>query len=227
MKILIADDDIELCHLLKEYLEQEAMHVLLAHDGVSAIEMVQEHRFDLLILDVMMPQMTGFEVLQHLRKKDDIAIIMLTAKGEKIDRIVGLEMGADDYIAKPCDPRELVARIRAVTRRSITIEPAKSDKIHLDDLTLIESSREVFIDNKEIELTSTEFDFLLLLTSQAGTLVSRESLSKEVLGKRLQTFDRSIDMHISNLRKKLGPNSAGMTRIKTLRGNGYQYVVNQ
>jgi len=227
MKILIADDDIELCHLLKEYLEQESMQVQLAHDGISAIEMVQEGHFDLLILDVMMPKMTGFDVLKQLRKNDEIAIIMLTAKGEKIDRIVGLEMGADDYIAKPCDPRELVARIRAVTRRSNINEPAQADKYCLDDLTLVKSSREVFIANKAIELTSTEFDFLLLLTSPAGVLVSRESLSKNVLGKRLQTFDRSIDMHISNLRKKLGLNAAGATRIKTLRGNGYQYVLNK
>ncbi len=150
MKILLADDDIELCHLLKEYLELEAMEVQLAHNGISAIEMVQKDVFDLLILDVMMPKMSGFEVLKQLRKNDGIAIIMLTAKGEKIDRIIGLEMGADDYIAKPCDPRELVARIRAVTRRSGHQEPSKADKITLDDLTLIKSSREVFIGNKEV-----------------------------------------------------------------------------
>jgi len=229
MNILIADDDIELCHLLKEYLEQEGMQVQLAHNGVSAIEAVQQQDFDLLILDVMMPEMTGFEVLKYLRKNDEIAIIMLTAKGEKIDRIVGLEMGADDYIAKPCDPRELVARIRAVTRRSGQSESAhhKTDKICLDDLTLLKNSRQVFIDDRAIDLTSTEFDFLVLLTAQVGALVSRENLSQNVLGKRLQTFDRSIDMHISNLRKKLGLNSAGVVRIKTSRGNGYQYVVNQ
>jgi len=228
MKILIADDDIELCHLLKEYLEQESMQVQLVHDGAMAIETVKHQTFDLLILDVMMPKMNGFEVLKQLRKSDEIAIIMLTAKGEKVDQIVGLEMGADDYIAKPCDPRELVARIRAVTRRSINKEPYNSalDKICFDDLTLLKKSREVFITDRMIELTSTEFDFLVLLTEKAGALVSRESLSQNVLGKRLQSFDRSIDMHISNLRKKLGLNSAGTTRIKTLRGNGYQYVVN-
>jgi len=227
MKILIADDDIELCHLLKEYLEQEAMQVQLVHDGAMAIETVQRLTFDLLILDVMMPQMNGFEVLKQLRKSDEIAIIMLTAKGEKVDQIVGLEMGADDYIAKPCDPRELVARIRAVTRRSVNKEPSNGelDKICLDDLILLKKSREVFIADNRIELTSTEFDFLVLLTEKAGALVSRESLSQNVLGKRLQSFDRSIDMHISNLRKKLGPSSTGTTRIKTLRGNGYQYIV--
>lgn len=229
MNILIADDDIELCQLLKEYLEQEGMQVQLTHDGVSTIETVQQHDFDLLILDVMMPEMTGFEVLKQLRKNNEIAIIMLTAKGEKIDRIVGLEMGADDYIAKPCDPRELVARIRAVTRRSIHNKTTKTkvDRLCLDDLILLKNSREVFIADRAIDLTSTEFDFLVLLTAEAGTLVSRESLSQNVLGKRLQTFDRSIDMHISNLRKKLGLNSTGVVRIKTSRGNGYQYVVNQ
>jgi len=227
MNILIADDDIELCQLLKEYLEQEGMQVQLAHDGVSAINTVQHRVYDLLILDVMMPEMTGFEVLKQLRKDNEIAIIMLTAKGEKIDRIVGLEMGADDYIAKPCDPRELVARIRAVTRRSSLKETTKIDKLCLDDLTLLKSSRQVLIGERAIELTSTEFDFLVLLTAQAGTLVSRENLSQNVLGKRLQTFDRSIDMHISNLRRNLGLNPAGVVRIKTSRGNGYQYVVNQ
>ncbi len=227
MQILIADDDIELCTLLKEYLEQEGMQVQVCHDGQSAIKLTSDQPFDLLILDVMMPKMNGFDTLSELRKYNSLPVIMLTAKGEKIDRIVGLEMGADDYVAKPCDPRELVARIRAVTRRvshsaSIKIE---QESLQFDDLTLNKSNRQVSVANIIIELTSTEFDFLVLLLENAGTLVSREILSQQALGKRLQAFDRSIDMHISNLRKKLGSRKDGDERIKTLRGNGYQYLI--
>ena len=230
MKILIADDDIELCQLLKEYLEQEAMSVELCHNGQRAIELTSSHAFDLMILDVMMPLKNGFDTLTELRKTSNLPIIMLTAKGDKIDRIVGLEMGADDYVAKPCDPRELVARIRAVTRRSATdpnedLNNSHREQITQGDLILNRHNRQVKIDGCDIELTSTEFDFLLLLIENAGSLVTRKKLSLEVLGKHLQTFDRSIDMHISHLRKKLGNTKEGKERIKTLRGNGYQYLV--
>lgn len=227
MKILIADDDRELCALLKEYLEQEAMQVDLVHDGQAAVELVADKHFDLLILDVMMPKKNGFDSLAELRKSNDLPVIMLTAKGEKIDRIVGLEMGADDYVAKPCDPRELVARIRAVTRRTQKHPEIASckDVLYQSDVTVNPNNRQVTVSNQTIELTSTEFDFLQLLLENAGKLVSREKLSIEVLGKRLQSFDRSIDMHISNLRKKLGPGKDGLDRIKTLRGNGYQYLI--
>lgn len=227
MKILVADDDTELCSLLKEYLEHENFQVKLCHNGKDAIELIARNDFDLLILDVMMPVVNGFDTLLELRKNSDIPVIMLTAKGEKIDRIVGLEMGADDYVAKPCDPRELVARIRAVTRRTFNTSDKKTEREQIceDDLLLNRNSRQVFISNQEVTLTSTEFDFLVLLLSEAGSLVTREDLSKKALGKRLQTFDRSIDMHISNLRKKLGSRKDGQERIKTLRGNGYQYLV--
>jgi len=231
MRILIADDDIELCNLLKEYLEQEGMLVELCHNGQQAVELVAGQPFDLLILDVMMPIKNGFDTLSELRQTCNLPIIMLTAKDDKIDRIVGLEVGADDYVAKPCDPRELVARIRAVTRRSnnsasnspsniSNVEPLKQD-----DLVLNRSNRQVLVDGNDIELTSTEFDFLVLLLENAGSLVTRKKLSLDVLGKRLQKFDRSIDMHISHLRKKLGTRTDGKDRIKTLRGNGYQYLV--
>lgn len=228
MKILIADDDIELCDLLKEYLEQEDMQIRLCHDGLAAVKLIEDKAFDLVILDVMMPEKNGFDTLSEIRKTSNLPVIMLTAKGEKIDRIVGLEMGADDYVAKPCDPRELVARIRAVTRRTLTQSTAShgKDLFQLDDLVLNPNNRRVMVSDNNIELTSTEFDFLLLLLEHSGTLVSREKLSLEVLGKRLQSFDRSIDMHISNLRKKLGPTENGQERIKTLRGNGYQYLIN-
>ena len=233
MKILITDDDVELCELLKEYLEHEDMQVTFCHDGQTAIEKVLSENFDLLILDVMMPVKNGFDTLSELRKSTDMPVIMLTAKGDKIDRIVGLEMGADDYVAKPCDPRELVARIRAVTRRTLTpsttsqATAGQSEYLFVQgDLVLNTNNRQVTVSNKNIELTSTEFDFLLLLLENSGTLVSREKLSLDVLGKRLQSYDRSIDMHVSNLRKKLGPTKNGLDRIKTLRGNGYQYLTN-
>lgn len=227
MKILLTDDDIELCELLKEYLEQEKFQVSFCHDGQSAIDLVNNESFDLLILDVMMPIKNGFETLSEVRKSSNLPVIMLTAKGDKIDRIVGLEMGADDYVSKPCDPRELVARIRAVTRRTHSLSRQKTSKnrIQQDDLLLDKNNRQVSISETSIELTSTEFDFLELLLENAGTLVSREKLSTKVLGKRLQAFDRSIDMHMSNLRKKLGLKNNQQERIKTLRGNGYQYLI--
>jgi two-component system response regulator CpxR len=227
MQILIADDDIELCSLLKEYLEQECMQIDLCHDGLTAVEMITEKDYELLILDVMMPVKNGFDTLSEIRKTSSLPIIMLTAKGEKIDRIVGLEMGADDYVAKPCDPRELVARIRAVTRRAqnLSIVSQGKDLLQQGDLVVNRNNRQVLVSDNIVELTSTEFDFLLLLLESAGTLVTRKKLSLNVLGKRLQSFDRSIDMHISNLRKKLGPRSDGQERIKTLRGNGYQYLI--
>lgn len=226
MKILLADDDIELCQLLKEYLEQEEMQVFTCHNGLEAVELASQNEFDLLILDVMMPVMNGFDTLSTIRKKSNMPVIMLTAKGDKIDRIVGLEMGADDYVPKPCDPRELVARIKAIMRRTGELNNVSPDKklIKVDDITLDSKNRQVTLDGKIIELTSTEFDFLELLLSKAGSLVTREKLSSEALGKRLQSFDRSIDMHISNIRKKLGAKKNGQERIKTLRGNGYQYL---
>ncbi len=226
MNIIIADDDIELCSLLKQYLENENMSVDISHNGQDAVEKISQNEYDLLILDVMMPVLNGFDTLSSLRKSSDLPVIMLTAKGEKIDRIVGLEMGADDYVAKPCDPRELVARIRAITRR--TQKPITSatnnEETSLGDIQLSHSTRVVKVSNKVIELTSTEFDFLERLLSNAGNIVTREQLSREVLGKRLQAFDRSIDMHISNLRKKLGERQDGLERIKTIRGNGYQLL---
>lgn len=227
MNILIADDDAELCQLLKQYLEQEGMAVETAADGISAIERLKVKDFDLLILDVMMPRLNGFDTLKTLRMTSDIAIIMLTAKGEKIDRITGLEMGADDYLAKPCDPDELIARIRAVTRRSQATKVDKQDDevITLDNLTIIKTSRQVMLNNELLELTTTEYDLLLLLTEQAGVLVSRENLSELGLGKPLQAHDRSIDVHISHLRKKLGEDVLGRERIKTVRGTGYQCLI--
>ncbi|MET1256674.1 response regulator [Aliikangiella maris] len=227
MNLLIADDDIELCQLLKDYLSQENFDVECVYDGESAITKISQQSFDLLILDVMMPLKSGFETLTEIRRNSALPIIMLTARGEKIDRIVGLEMGADDYLAKPCDPRELVARIRAVTRRTqasiLTSNP--TTVLTINRVCLDPTNRQVTLNQQMIDLTSTEFDLLKILMENAGKLVSRDAISENCLGKKLQPFDRSIDMHLSNVRKKLGAFSPQKPRIKTIRGSGYQYLV--
>ncbi|AOE50766.1 response regulator [Kangiella sediminilitoris] len=226
-KLLIADDDTELCQLLQEYLSQEGFDITVAHDGASAAQLILNESFDLMVLDVMLPNMNGFDVLKEVRKESQVPILMLTARGDEIDRIVGLELGADDYIGKPCNPRELTARIRSILRRTETDYSSNKKKlrsIHLEDLYINPGSREALVNNEAIKLTATEFDILYLLASQAGELVKRDDLSEKCLGRSLEAYDRSIDMHISNLRRKLGTDSHGDERIKTVRGVGYQYV---
>lgn len=228
MKILLVDDDLELTALLKEYMQQEGLSVSICNNGQQALERLGIESFDLIVLDVMMPVLSGFETLQAIRKNTNLPVIMLTAKGDKIDRILGLEMGADDYIAKPCDPRELVARIKAVGRRTYQQENFETNQpsaITLGDLCIDSGKREVAINDVAITLTSTEFDCLYLLAQNAGSLVTREQISRKVLGKSLQPFDRSIDMHMSNLRKKLAIKDSAIERIKTLRGSGYQLLI--
>ncbi len=227
MKILLVDDDIELCELLKEYMQQEGFLIEICHHGEQALEKLKIEQFDLMVLDVMMPVLSGFETLQAVRKTSDLPIIMLTAKGDKIERILGLEMGADDYVAKPCDPRELVARIRAVSRRSLQTQSINKGQpqLQIDDLKIDPNKRQVTLKEQLISLTSTEFDCLYLLAKNAGNLVTRETLSHKVLSKPLQAFDRSIDMHMSNLRKKLNQVDKAQERIKTLRGSGYQLII--
>ncbi len=226
-RLLLADDDIELCQLLNEYLGNESFDISLAHDGSTAAKLILAQEFDLMILDVMLPNLNGFEVLKEVRKESQVPILMLTARGDEIDRIVGLELGADDYIAKPCNPRELTARIRSILRRTENIYKSKNQKlesIHITDVYINPSAREVLQDNQAVKLTATEFDILYLLMSHAGHLVDRDQLSEQCLGRKLEPYDRSIDMHISNLRRKLGSDEKGDDRIKTVRGVGYQYV---
>lgn len=226
-RLLLADDDIELCQLLKEYLTHEGFDINLAHDGSTAAKLILAQEFDLMVLDVMLPNLNGFEVLKEVRKESQVPILMLTARGDEIDRIVGLELGADDYIGKPCNPRELTARIRSILRRTENIYKAKNQKlesIHLSDVLINPSAREVLQNDQAVKLTATEFDILYLLMAHAGHLVDRDQLSEQCLGRKLEPYDRSIDMHISNLRKKLGANEKGDERIKTVRGVGYQYV---
>lgn len=230
VQILLADDDIELCEMLAEYLSPEGFTVDAAHDGKTALQKATTTDYDVIILDVMMPQLNGFEVLRQLRSTNDTPVLMLTARGEDVDRIVGLEMGADDYLPKPCNPRELVARVRAILRRTETRKdsndstPEKSSIVQVDDLELHTGSRSVTCRGESVVLTSTEYSVLEVLVNEAGNVVTKEHVSEKALGRELTRYDRSIDMHVSNLRKKLGPGRDGKTRIQTIRGIGYLYV---
>ena len=226
-RILLADDDRELCALLIEYLGSEGFEVDAVHDGEAAVREITRQQHDLLILDIMMPRMTGLQALGKLRQKLYTPVLMLTARDDEVDRIVGLEMGADDYLAKPCNPRELVARIRAILRRTArpqSIQDGEGQKLVVDDLELQPATRNVFCQGTSVNLTSTEFSVLEALLLQAGKKVTKKELNQTVLGRTLARYDRSLDMHVSNLRRKLGPYPDDTPRIKTIRGVGYIYV---
>lgn len=229
-KILLIDDDEELCELVAEYLTAENFAVKAVHDGARGLELAKTGAFDLITLDVMMPNMNGFDVLKNLREQSKVPVLMLTARGGDDERIVGLEAGADDYLPKPFNPRELVARIRAVLRRVRTPEDGERDesaKIQIDDIEVAPSARSAKRGGEELNLTSVEFDLLVALLKEAGKIVKKEDLSRTVLDRKLSPFDRSLDMHVSNLRKKLGARGADREeRIKTIRSVGYIYTVN-
>ena len=225
--ILIGDDDEELTQLLQEYLHNHDIHCDCVHDGAAVIQRLKavEHddsAYDLLVLDIMMPKIDGLSVLRQLPNISDIPVIMLTAKGEEIDRIIGLELGADDYITKPCNPRELLARINAVIKRTNTTmsehTPLPESRLHLD-----QNQRVCEIDGVALQVTGTEFDLLVALLKQKGDVVSKAWLSENVLQRELQPFDRSLDVHVSRLRKKLQPFHD--EPIKAVRGKGYQLVL--
>jgi len=228
-RILLVDDDQELCELLKKYLSREELEVTCAASGLFALELLESEAtdFDLMILDIMMPEMTGIELLQRIRPGNTIPVIMLTGKGDDIDRIFGLEMGADDYLSKPCNPRELLARIRAVLRR-VQIEKDGTDghqslQRDLHGIKLDTGTRSVQIGVQTLALTSAEFNILALLFGSAGAVLSKEVLTEKVLNRKLGAYDRSIDVHISRLRQKLA--SRGVEDvILSIRGIGYQLV---
>jgi two-component system, OmpR family, response regulator CpxR len=208
----------------------EEFAVTAVHDGPSGIEMAQNGDFALMLLDVMLPGLSGFDVLRRLRSANSNAaqlpVIMLTARGHAVDRIVGLEVGADDYLPKPFDERELVARMRAILRRSARgPAPAKSNVLRLGDVELDSAARLARRGDETLILTAVEFDMLHMLLRAAGTVVRREEITKQVLDRKLMGFDRSVDTHISRLRRKLGPHPQGDERIKTVRGIGYIYTV--
>ena len=226
--VLLGDDDEELTQLLQEYLHNHGVSCDCVHDGEAVIQKLKTTNnsnafpYDLLVLDIMMPKIDGLSVLRQLPNISDIPVIMLTAKGEEIDRIIGLELGADDYITKPCNPRELLARINAVIKRTNVVvsehTPLPESRLYLD-----QNQRVCQIDGIELQVTGTEFDLLVALLKQKGDVVSKTWLSEHVLQRELQPFDRSLDVHVSRLRKKLQPFHD--EPIKAVRGKGYQLVL--
>lgn len=228
-RILVIDDDIELCELLTDYLNSEGFEVQSVNHGEQGAQLATDGEYTLVVLDVMLPGMNGFDVLRKIRETSKLPVIMLTARGDDIDRIVGLELGADDYLPKPFNPRELVARIRAVQRRMDSCDsnsPAHqtNGELLVGDVILCPTNRSVKQEGKTVELTSVEFTLLEVLLRQVGTIISREDLVEKALGRRLSAYDRSIDVHISALRKKLGKQCGSEERIKTIRGIGYLYA---
>jgi two-component system response regulator CpxR len=224
-RVLIIDDDEELCELVSEYLTAEGFETECVHSGDKGLERARSGEHDLAILDVMLPKMNGFEVLRNLRSDSDLPVIMLTARGEDAERISGLEGGADDYLPKPFNPRELLARLRAILRRVEGRDNGLPEKFEVDDIELSAAARSANVSGESITLTSVEFDLLAALLKHAGTTVRKEELSEVVLERKLSPYDRSLDMHISNLRKKLGLRPDGSERIKTIRSVGYIYTL--
>ncbi len=223
-RILVIDDDVELCGLVTEYLEPEGFQVESVHDGEKGLERALANDHLLVVLDVMLPKMNGFDVLRRMRTTSRIPVLLLTARGEDVDRIVGLEIGADDYLPKPFNPRELVARIRAILRRTRTTDGSPGDILRVGNIELNPATRDVFQDGNNVELTSVEFNLLQVLLQEAGQVVSRERLVDSVLGRKFSPFDRSIDMHVSKVRKKLGDTDGSSDYIKTVRGVGYIFT---
>jgi two-component system response regulator CpxR len=227
--ILLLDDDLEICELLQEYLVSEGYAVKVFHTPSQVLQEPYEATCDLCIIDIMLPEMSGFEVLKRIREKSKIPIIMLTARGEELDRILGLELGADDYLAKPFSPRELVARMKAVFRR--VDDPGKAtseetpDMLKVGDLTMFPASRKVLKGTDEIVLTGVEFKLLELFLQSPGKILKRQDLALQALERTLSYDDRSLDVHISNLRRKIGSKTPYGERIQTIRSTGYLFAV--
>src|SRR5690606_34385409 len=226
-KLLLIDDDKELTQLINEYLTAEGVEVDMVHDGQQAIEIGNYDQYSAIVLDVMLPVRSGFEVLKQLRQKSQTPVLMLTAKGDTIDRVIGLEIGADDYLPKPCDPRELVARIRAILRR---VTPSNThpavERISAEKLTLHLGSRSATWSGVDVPLTGTEFSVLELLVRRAGQVISKDDMTEQALNRKLTPYDRSIDVHVSNIRKKLTQAGANKELIINVRGAGYMLTLN-
>jgi two-component system response regulator CpxR len=225
-RVLIVDDDVELCELVAEYITSEGFQVESAADGPRGLERALSGEHALVVLDIMLPGMNGLDVLRKLRAHSRVPVLILTARGDDVDRIVGLEIGADDYLAKPFNPRELLARIRAILRRtqSPPVGAPGSETITVGDVEIDPAARVIRRNQEEIELTSVEFSLLEMLMRSAGQVVTREQVAHDVLGRQFFPYDRSIDMHVSKLRRKLGDATGGGERIKTIRGIGYVYA---
>ena len=225
-KLLLVDDDVELTELLSSLLTLEGFDVQTANNGLEALQKLDES-YELVLLDVMMPKLNGLDTLKEIRKVSNVPVMMLTARGEDIDRVLGLELGADDYLPKPFNDRELVARIRAILRRSVSPSNNVDDTkeiLSFENVTLYLTRQTAMYDEKNLNLTDYEFKILHRLIESKGDIVTREELSLEVLGKTLSPFDRSLDMHISNLRRKLPERESKLSWFKTLRGKGYLLV---
>ncbi len=212
---LIIDDDTEFCELLKEYLAGEGFDVIAVHDGLTGSEKALEPSIDIVVLDVMLPKLNGFEALKRIKQSSTVPVLMLTAKGEEVDQVVGLEIGADDYLPKPCSPRLLVARLRAILRRGVERTP-QEERYVADDIMIYHDERKVLQKGVALELTQSEYNILLCLVKNQGRVVTKEELCEQGLNRKIEAFDRSIDMHISHVRNKIG-----LSRIKTVRGIGY------
>jgi len=227
-RILLIDDDNELSQLVSDYLTLDGFSLDVAADGVSGLQRAQSGLYQLILLDVMLPGLDGLSLLRQLRQSSYCPVLMLTARGDDIDRIVGLELGADDYLAKPFNPRELSARVRAILRRvelaqQQSANPVAAPLMELNQVQLNRQNRQVWCLGQQVVLTATEFQILDYLMSHAGQVITKEDLSKAVLGRALQQYDRSLDMHISNIRKKLASCDA-TEKIQTLRGSGYLFL---
>jgi len=223
-KVLIIDDDIELAGLFQEYLQQEGFAVDVAHTGSAGLQNALSGDYRLVILDIMLPDIKGTEILARIRLESRIPVLMFTAKGDDVDRIIGLESGADDYVPKPCTPRELVARIRAILRRTLPADTHLTGPITAGPLKIWPEERKAVWFEQNLELTSTEFNLLETLAHQVGRIVSKNELSEKALGRPLARFDRSIDVHMSSIRQKLGNQQDGRSYIQTVRGQGYQFI---
>lgn len=225
--ILLVDDDIELCTMLEDYLSRHGFKVATEHNGEHGLHRALTNDFAMVLLDVMLPGLDGFEVLRRLRTNSQVSVLLLTARGEDIDRIVGLEIGADDYLPKPFNPRELLARIRAILRRSAAARPAQAKIRHLSvaGIELDSGARTAICNGVELDLTNVEFELLAALMEAPGQILTREHLTECVLDRRFNPFDRSLDMHVSRLRRKLDEAADLGDQIKTIRSVGYQLAL--
>lgn len=224
--ILLVDDDRELCDLLANYLTTEGFHIDTRHDGRAALAALKAQAYALVVLDVMMPELNGMEVLKQLRDSDKTPVLMLTAKGDPVDRIIGLELGADDYLAKPCNPRELLARIKAILRRTASPEPVM-ESLQTGALRLNAGNRTGYYQEQKLELTGAEYTVLSLLVAAAGEVLSKDTLTEQALGRKLTAYDRSIDVHVSNIRKKIHDAGGPKDLIINIRGAGYMLTLEQ
>lgn len=226
MQILLIDDDAELGAMLREYLAGEGFDLTMVHNGEAGVEAALSGNYSAAILDIMLPRMGGIEVLRRIRQESALPVIMLTAKGDDIDRVIGLEMGADDYVPKPCYPRELVARLRAVLRRSQAAPAAGSERqgqeLSSGPITLNPAQRRVTCNGQPLDLTASEFNLLEMLLTAGDRVVTKDEMSIQVLGRPREAYDRSIDVHVSNLRQKLHAATSDERWIETVRGVGYR-----